>query len=144
MLANANWGGMLHPALRRLTPMEAIFLAWLRPLRRRFFCAAPRRGGGAGTRGAPAMAAILGTSVIAPCASGLEHAMRWEPGKSSLPHRDHTRLRDYVSFVLPGKVRLPKGYTQEQLRAAILAELQKHTWSRERREWHAVVLRRIR
>ena len=29
----------------------------------------------------------------------------------------------YVSFVLPGKVRLPKGYTQEQLRAAILAEI---------------------
>ena len=83
---------------------------------RRFFCADPKTGAG---RGVPDMAAMLGTSVIVPCASGIDHAMHWEPGKVTLPHRDASRLKDYVSFVLPGKVRLPKNYTPEQLRAAV-------------------------
>ena len=69
MLANDNWGGMLHRALRECNALELLFLGFKRTCRRRFFCGDVKRG-------TTAMPAVIGTSVIAPCASGLENALR--------------------------------------------------------------------
>ena len=69
MLANDNWGGQMPPELRALRTIEILMLQWMRPLRRRFFM--NNHSGGIG------MPATFGSSVVAPCATGIEQALRW-------------------------------------------------------------------
>ena len=55
-------------------------------------------------------------------------------------------LSEFVDFILPGNLHLPPDYTAEDLKAAILTTLKKHTWARARRkQLHAaaVVLARM-
>ena len=125
MLANDNWGGQMPPELRELRVIEILMLQWMRPLRRRFFM--NNHSGGIG------MPATFGSSVVAPCATGIEQALRWTPNKIRLPVRPE-ELSEFVDFILPGNLHLPEGYTAEDLRTAILTTLTKHTWARARRK----------
>ena len=97
-----NWGGQMPPELRCLRTIEILMLQWMRPIRRRFFMN--------NSRGGLQMPATLGSSVIAPCASGIEQALRWSPGKISLPVRPE-ELSDTIDFILPGILHLPKEYS---------------------------------
>ena len=124
MLANANWGGMLHAVIRKMLPIELLLLAWRRPVRRHWYC-----GEAHGS-----MAALLGNSIIVPCASAVDNALRWDAGKVSLPHRDASLLSEYVQFALVGNVQVAEDCSPDRLREIIRGELRKHTLSRARRK----------
>ncbi len=95
-------------------------------MRRRWF-SGEYRGGASG------MPALLGNSVIVPCASGVDSALKWDAGKISLPHRDATLLSEYVQFALLGRVDVPENCSRDELREIIRCELRKHSLSRARR-----------
>eukprot|EP00662_Eupelagonemidae_sp_cell21_P020178 gene20178-60039_t len=132
MLANDCWGGMMDKRIAALTALELSFLLPLRTVRRRWYCPGPH--------GTPGMPSVLGHSTVAPCMSGAKEALRWPvdgDGKVSVPSRNAERMRPFVEFVLPRPLRVKgakEDRTRDELRAALLKELERHEWARGSRQ----------